>query len=290
MTQRILDSLRNNGGVTSKQLNEVDHFFGGKVIDYNENGAATVDATGLIGSFYRKRYGDDPYQIFGKHYAKMVEESHGGPYQFIYTWSSWGQHHETSAAHVNVKNASKLFMVTEFERFLKMDPTVSDLFRLFEHLPETDHLTWHWLRHGYPHRLDLEALKIPNTELKTDLEAFAARFYNNDFKLAVVRWLVSSSFDVPQQSHGGRFNDFNSDDSLRRYHELVGKILGVAVKDKGISVKDLVVPLLQTASKEYPAGSVQFGPSIPPNPPWKRPRIWFRADPTQGRVLSSRSN
>lgn len=50
---------------------------------------------------------------------------------------------------------------------------------------------------------------------------------------------------------------------LRRYHELVGKILGVAVKDKGISVKDLVVPILQTASKEYPAGSVQFGPSIP---------------------------
>lgn len=290
LTQKILESLRNNRGVNSHQLNEIDGFFGGKVIGYDDNGVATVDATGLIGSFYRKRYGDKPYQIFGKHYSKMVEESHGGPYQFTNTWSSWGQHHETSATHVNVKNASKLFMVTEFERFLKMDPTVSDLFRLFEHLPETDtfyapyrnrlaskmydriqsssasekdYLAWHWFRHGYPHGLDLEALEIPNTELKADLEAFAARFYKNNFELAVVRWLISSPFDVPQQSHGGRFNDFSADDSLRRYHELVGRILGVAVNDKGISVKDLVGPIFQAASKEYPHGTPQFGPSIP---------------------------
>ncbi|GEM_PF-5293304 len=290
LIQKILESLRNNGNVTSKQLDEIDRFFGGKVIEYDEYGASTVDATDLMGSFYRKRYGDEPYQIFRKHYDKMVEESHGSPYQFTYTWSSWGQHHELSEAHKNVKKASKLFMTTQFERFLKMDPTVGDLFRFFEHLPESDpfyipyrnrlanemyarvqsgsaseaeYLSWHWLKHGYPHKLDLEALKIPNTDLKTDLEEFAAKFYKKDFTRAVAGWLTRSPFDVPQQSTGGRFNDFDAADSFGRYQKLVGQILDVTVNDKGISTKDLVRPIFQTASKEYHPGSLEFGPSIP---------------------------
>jgi hypothetical protein len=290
LAQKILESLRNNGGVTSKHLDEIDRFFGGKVIERDEFGAATVDATDMMGRFFRQRYGDEPYQIFRKHYDKMVDESQDIPSAFTYTWSSWGQHHELSEAHVNVKKASKLFMSTQFKRFLEMKPAVSDLFRLFEHLPETDpfyipyrnqlasqmyariqsksatqkdYLNWHWLKHGYPHKLDFEGLGIPNTDLKTDLEEFAARFYRKDFTRAIAGWLTRSSFDVPQQSHGGRFNDFNAEDSFRRYQVLVGKILGVAVDDKETSIKDLVRPIFETMSKEYPRVAREFGPSLP---------------------------
>ncbi len=290
LTQKVLQSLKNNQGVTSHQLDEIDSVLPGKVVGYDEYGAATIDATDLMGSFFRKRYGSEPFQIFKKHYAKMVEESHGTPYQFTYTWASWGQHHVLSEAHANVKRASRLFMTTEFDRFLKMSPGMSDMINLFLHLPdsdsfympyrnrlaqemyarirsgsasEADYLNWHWFKRACPHGLDFGALQIPRGSLKADLDEFAAKFYRRDFPRAVASWLTRSPFDLPTNAHGGRFNDFSSADSFDWYQKLVGKVLQIALVEKEIPMEDMTRRIFTTVRNEYPSVPQEFGPSLP---------------------------